>query len=368
MENPFIFGEPAKGEKFIDRKRELERLRNYIINARNVIIYSPRRFGKTSLILKVLEELKGDIISIFIDCYSVTSEKDLASRLTKKVLQHYKGKEIWYAVKKLFQNITPKITIETTPSVQIEISYEGVENWEEALDLPQKLALDKGKRVVVVFDEFQELAKFDNLLKLLRSRFQHHDKVSYIFIGSKRHLMEWIFKSKESPFYNFGVHITLKEIPKKEFEIYIRDAFKRGNIEIKEHVVDLILSLTRCHPYYTQRLCFELWYVGTLKKVVDEKDVEKTLSELISDLEDSYLLIWESLTPNQRKALLAVAKGEEDLFSGEFLRKYDFKSPASVQSALRKLVEKELVTKIGEAYKVSDVFMEYWLKKRFLEE
>lgn len=230
------------------------------------------------------------------------------------------------------------------------------------------MALDKGKRVVIVFDEFQELAKFDSLLKLLRSKFQHHDRVSYIFIGSRRHLMEWIFKSKESPFYNFGAHITLKEIPKEEFKIYIRDAFKRGSIEIEEHVVDRILSLTRSHPYYTQRLCFELWYVGVLKKEIDEKDVERILSELISDLEDSYLLIWESLTPNQRKVLLAVAKGEEDLFSGEFLRKYDFKSPASVQSALRKLVEKEIVTKIGETYKVSDVFMEYWLKKRFLEE
>jgi hypothetical protein len=219
---------------------------------------------------------------------------------------------------------------------------------------------------VVVFDEFQELGRFDNLLNTLRSSFQHHTRVSYIFIGSKRHMMEWIFRNRESPFYNFGAHLTLREIPAGFFHAFITDAFAGASIPVGEEVIDSLLRLTGCHPHYTQRLCFELWYRGLAKGVVGPDDLEGTVRDVIADLEDSYLAIWDALSFNQRKALLAVVLGESDLFSGEFARRHLFTSPASVQSAIRKLVERDIIVERDGDYAVADLFLGHWIKMRFI--
>jgi Cdc6-like AAA superfamily ATPase len=179
-------------------------------SSQNAILYSPRKFGKTSLILRAMEETDGEIISLFIDCYAITSER-----------------EIFEAITRLFSGLVPKITIKTVPEVQLEVDWEREEDWREACELPERLAEDRGCPVVVVFDEFQELGRFEGLLKTLSSAFQHHTCVSYVFIGSKRHMMEWIFQNRESPFYNFGAHITLREIPEEIFTAFISDAFSR---------------------------------------------------------------------------------------------------------------------------------------------
>ncbi len=357
------------GEHFINREKELKKLKNYLENQRNVIIYSPRRYGKTSLVrraLAELNELKAEYCCLFIDCYAVISERELAKKLSEQVLMHYPEKEFFEAVKRLFHGLSPKLTIKSIPEVQVEVDYNYEDDWHESFDLPKRLAEDKEMPVIVVFDEFQELGRFKNLLKVLRATFQNHQCVSYVFIGSRRHMMEWIFQSQESPFYNFGAHITLKEIPKPEFPGYIRYAFEESGILFDEKAIEEMLKLTKCHPHFTQRVCFELWYTGRRNGCVKKGDPERVLKEVISDLEDSFISVWDSLSPNQRKALLGIAKDGRDLFSGNFLRENDFKSPASVQSALRKLIERDIVSRSVKQYNVSDVFMEYWLKFRFL--
>ncbi|MCC7565494.1 MAG: hypothetical protein KO206_04345, partial [Methanomicrobiaceae archaeon] len=159
-----------------------------------------------------------------------------------------------------------------------------------------------------------------------------------------------------------------REIPKDAFSGYILSSFAEADIAIAEDTVDALLALSACHPHYTQRLCFDLWYRGKIRGEITQSDLDAVLGEVIADLEDSYLTIWGSLTPNQKKVLLAVAQGEGDLFSGTFVRAYDFRSPASVQSALRKLIEKEIVAETGGTYRLSDIFMGYWLKQRFVGE
>ncbi len=154
MENPFVFGEPVRGGSFIDRERELLRLEQYLQSSRNVIVYSPRKYGKTSLVLRAIDDLSGEILPIFIDCYAVMSEKDLARALSKKVLRHYPEKEFFETVKRLFLGVTPKITLKTVPEVQVEVEYAGEEEWRDAFELPQRLAADTGVPAAVVFDEF----------------------------------------------------------------------------------------------------------------------------------------------------------------------------------------------------------------------
>jgi len=56
--NPFIFGKVVTGKYFTNRTEELRELKQDIKNHTNIILYGPRRYGKTSLIFNLFESLK----------------------------------------------------------------------------------------------------------------------------------------------------------------------------------------------------------------------------------------------------------------------------------------------------------------------
>lgn len=298
-----------------------------------------------------------DIIPIWIDCYGIISKKELAERISYEILKNWKSKAIIGALKKLFKSVKPRIRV--GEEIEVEFSLEEEEKaFEESLELPQKLASTSKKIVTVVFDEFQEIVEIgQDVLPKMRSAFQKHDKVSHIFVGSKMGMMKKIFRSSLSPFYNFGLHITLNKLPKDEFKEFIRDKFLKTGITIGDTVIERILEITDCHPYYTQMLCHRLWFNAyTSNKEVKSEDVEKTLGELLLEEEDAYITIWDSLTLNQRKVLVAIARGESDLYSADFLRKYRIKRASNVQNALKGLTNKEIVSKVRSGYTITDPF------------
>lgn len=365
MKNPFVYGEPVDRENFADRKRELEELKTDVLSGQNVIIYSPRRFGKSSLVHNALLELGDKVIPLWIDCYRVLTKKELAEKIASEVIKNWKTRDILESVKKLFRTLTPKIRLGENVEVEFSIGEEE-RAFEESLKLPQRLAEHSKKRVVVVFDEFQEIAELGNqVLKKMRSEFQWHKEVTYIFIGSKQGMMEKIFRSAQSPFYNFGRHLVLKKIPLEEFREFIMEKFHSTGISLKDEIADRILELTDGHPYYTQKFCHELWYLGKLKGTLTLNDVNETFSKLVVESEASYIEIWDSLPLSQKKVLLAIARGEKDLYSTSFLARYEFRSPSPVQYSVRALREKELVHRINGRYEISDPFMRHWLLWRF---
>ncbi|WP_099209937.1 AAA family ATPase [Thermococcus henrietii] len=365
MENPFVYGEPVAKENFADRKKELEELKVEMLSGQNVIIYSPRRFGKSSLVYAALLELKGQVVPLWVDCYGVLTKRELAEKIASQALQHWKTKNLFEMVKKLFRGITPRIRVGEKLEVEFSIGEEE-KALEESLKLPQRLAEHTQKKVVVVFDEFQEIAELgEDILKKMRSEFQWHEKVSYVFIGSKRGMMEKIFRSAQSPFYNFGRHMVLKKIPREEFKVFISEKFHSTGVGIDPEIVEGILNLTGCHPYYTQKFCHELWFVGKLKGRITPEDMEETFKRVIAESEDSYIEIWDSLPISQKKVLLAIARGEKELYSSEFLIKYGFKTTSQVQYSIRALREKELIYRAGGEYEIADPFLRHWLLWRF---
>jgi len=365
MENPFIYGEPVDRENFADRKKELEELKTDMLSGQNIILYSPRRFGKSSLVYNALLELEDQVVSLWIDCYGVLTKKELAEKIASEAIRHWKTKDILEGVKKLFRSLTPKIRLGNNIEIEFSIGEEE-RAFEESLKLPQRLAEHSKKHVVVVFDEFQEIAELgERILKKMRSEFQWHKDVTYVFIGSKRSMMEKIFRLAQSPFYNFGKHFVLRKIPREEFKEFILEKFRITEVSMDEEIVDRILELTDGHPYYTQKFCHELWYVGKLKGSLTLKDVEKAFSRLVIESETSYIEIWDSLPLSQKRVLLAIARGEKDLYSTSFLIKYGFSSASQVQYSVRALREKELVHRINGSYEISDPFMAYWLLWRF---
>lgn len=365
MENPFRYGEPVVGKDFADRKKELEELKMEMLSGQNVIIYSPRRFGKSSLVYNAILSLEDQIIPLWVDCYGVLTKKELAEKIASEALKHLKLQNLLESAKRLFKKVTPKIRLGDTLEVEFAFGEEETA-FEESLELPQRLADHLEKRVVVVFDEFQEVAELgEDVLKKMRSKFQWQRDVTFVFIGSRRSMMERIFRSAQSPFYNFGRHMVLGKIPKDEFREFILEKFKETGIEVEENIVNRVLELTGGHPYYTQKFCHRLWYVGKLKGSLKMEYVEETFRELVKESEASYIEIWDSLPLSQRKVLLAIARGERDLYSAEFFIKYGFSSASSVQYSIKALREKELIHRINGEFEISDPFLRHWLLWRF---
>lgn len=368
MENPFIYGDIVTGKYFADRGRECKELIEDIKSGQNMIIYSPRRYGKTSLILKVLEQLeKEGILTAYLNLFEMTSKLEFTEKFASSVIPKGKLDDIINLIKDTLSRISPKITLGTEPSITIDLMlYEKVDNkaLAEILDLPQKIAKLKKKRMVVVLDEFQEIKKFNgNIEKTMKSRLQHHNLVSYVFMGSKKHLFDTIFRDRERPLFRFGKQFYLDKLPKTEYAEFIKKRFLEKLIKIDKVMLNKIFEITDGHPYYTQQLCHELWNIST-KGAITKEDLEEAIKNVLRNQSYAYELIWDSLRGKQKSLILGIALGERNLYSIEFIRKYNLNSPPFVQKALKTLEDKQLVEKKEDRYVIEDVFFGEWLKRK----
>ncbi|MBU1262738.1 ATP-binding protein [bacterium] len=212
--NPFKAGSTVTDEYFTDREEEIKTLLLDLKSGQNVILYSPRRFGKTSLILKVISHLKKeDCLCIYVDLFPISSKKRFAEILASAIAKgtSKRVEEVARKIKNFLPNIFPKIVLKGEGNMEFDLEFGERELDIEKLltslyDLPQNIASKRRKRIVMVFDEFQQIGQIDGeeIEKNLRSKIQHHNDVSYIFMGSKRHLMERIFNDKSRPFYKIG--------------------------------------------------------------------------------------------------------------------------------------------------------------------
>src|SRR3989344_8040144 len=165
MKNPFYFGKEVVGESFTNRKSEIKELLSDIEQGQNIIIYSPRRYGKTSLIKRVLgiAEERG-ILSFYLDLYPITNFQDfieIYARALAGAEPPSKFKEFIKVLGKLIPKLLPKVSIGPKGGLEISFDFEKIFKEKEVilddlLEAAQKLAVKKGKSAVVVFDEFQE--------------------------------------------------------------------------------------------------------------------------------------------------------------------------------------------------------------------
>lgn len=210
MENPFIIGKAAEGEYFINRAEDRKRLDANLTHGINTIIISPRRWGKTSLVKKVLNDIHDErFITVFVDVFRCKSEYEFYRNFATCVIKQTSSKlDEWVETVKLFlSGITPKFSFGSDPLNDFSLSFEWDEHddtEEEILSLPQKIAEKKGKKVIVCLDEFQQIAEFSSSVdfqKKLRSVWQHQQDVTYCMFGSKKHLMENFFSNRSMPFF-----------------------------------------------------------------------------------------------------------------------------------------------------------------------
>ncbi|MGB2705244.1 MAG: ATP-binding protein [Candidatus Omnitrophota bacterium] len=371
MDNPFVYGKEVSGESFCNRKEEISELLRDIENSQNVLIFSQRRFGKTSLIKQVTEKArKKGIIDIYVDLYPVLSEEDFVRLYSEAIANSIFGKikKKLKEAAKLFKQIRPKLSLDQTGQTSYSVDIDKSEmlpSLKDALESVKRYADGKKKKMVVVFDEFQQVGQLetDRIVKTIRSISQKHRNISYIYMGSKKHLIIDMFNNPNKPFYRSAKPFPLNKIKSKELIQFVHNKFKNSNKQISKNLVNRIIETSESHPYYVQYLCHIIWEITNGKKIVNENDLKDSLKRLLERESSTYEATMNLLTTRQKQALVAIAKiiPGEKIFSSAFVEKHNLGSASTLQRTVQSLIDKDLIDKEKDLCTVIDVFFKKWL-------
>ncbi|MFC1770398.1 ATP-binding protein [Candidatus Margulisiibacteriota bacterium] len=373
--NPFIYGGIIEEKALCNREKEYQDILNTIESGVNLFLYSERRQGKTSLIKKVISNLdRNKYQPIYVDLSGTDDIQEFISSYVKNITKDIKGgiDKIIEFSKSIFGRLRPKISFESDglPTISIELSDASVidDTLEDVLNSVVKLSKRHKKRVVVVFDEFQQVLEYpsDKIIRIMRAVIQNHINTPYIFLGSRKHLMQKLYDSPSKPFYKAGKHYPLMSISKSDWTPYIEERFRAGNRIISRENIDKILELTDCHPYHTQHLCHEIWEVSSNNKIINDDIIDKALETVLSRESGVYTTRWLSLTYNQKKVLKFLSKHiiSDNPFSYDTLQEIGLKGTASLNRVYISLLEKDILDRSieGKLY-IQDRFFKIWIKR-----
>lgn len=370
MKNPFVYGKEVTKENFCNRPDEIKELTRDIENSQSVLIYSQRRFGKTSLIKRVYEQLSPDVVRVYADLYPVLSDEDFISIYAEAVSRVVTG-GVTEKIKELasvFTKIRPVFSMDQSgrPTFSVEVKASEVKLYlEDVLESVFRYTEKVNKRAVVCFDAFQQIGqlKTDRLEKYMRSKFQAHKNVSYIFMGSKKHLIHDMFNNPNRPFYRSAKPFPLGKINEAELKHFIGRKFADSGKSISGELIDKIISVCESHPYYVQYLCHIIWEQAIDRGSITGQDFEDSLGLLLQRESSTYEATWDLLSVKQRQVLIALSEmsSGEKIFSADFLHENKLGSASSVQRTLNSLIDKDLVDKTGGRYSVIDMFLKKWI-------
>ena len=371
MENPFVYGKEVFGDNFCNRKNEINELCRDVVNSQSVIVFSQRRLGKTSLIKEVFRSCKNKgIITIYVDLYAALDEEDFVTIYAKAVAETVFGniQKKFKELAKFFRKIRPTFSMDQLGQMSYTMNIDNKElipALEDVLDSVKRYADKRNKKVAVCFDEFQQIGQFktDKIEKIMRSSFQKHHNIAYIFMGSKKHLITDMFNNPNRPFYRSAKPFPLGKINTDELILFIKNKFQKTKKSIDDDIINEIIDVSESHPYYIQYICHIIW-----EKALDERNAKraafiKSLDLLLKRESSAYEATWDLLTVKQKQALIALAKAlpGDKLFSAEFLQKHNLGSASTLQRTLRSLVDKDLIDKEKGVYSIIDVFFKKWI-------
>ena len=369
MEQLFIFGKPVKDNSFTDREAETARLSANFSEGINTFLISPRRWGKTSLVKRVVAQSENDkLLFVFADVFKAKTASDFCSILANAILKQTSTAldDLVDGVKSLISRFNVGISL--SPDVMNPLNLEfGMSDdrqaIEDILSLPAKIARKRGKRVIVCIDEFQQIVQFEDSLtfqKLLRTVWQHQEDVTYCLFGSRKHMMEGLFDDESKPFYKFADIVYLKRIPLSYWLDFISNKFASRGKFISDNQIERICTTVDFHSSYVQQLC---WYVFLLSgEIVKDADVDAGIEELIAQNRALFESRTENLTPVQMRFITAVASGISDGFSSAaVIGKYKLGSSALSVATRKSLLDKGLLDMEDGKTKLSDPVMGLWL-------
>src|SRR6266571_5044400 len=329
----FPVGGPVPARDLVGRETYMRRLVERLGDGNHVLVAGPRRIGKTSIILEVLRRLRRrGALTAYVDCLGATDVRGLGERLVDALLENVSGAERSFEqAKAIAAGVRPSVKVKYE-HVELALELAREKNaqrfFEGALDLPRALAARNGKRVVVIFDEFQAAGRLGpRVFDVMRARFQAQRGVAYAFLGSEEGILEQLFSEKGHAFFRFAVPIDLADAGGHRFGIapddwleYLEAKFAAKKLVIDDSSVDRILDATGGHPQDTMQVCAALYYLmrDAGARTVTPDFLEVAYEQAMRELERPFALHWSELGSQKYLQLVAtrVAQGAV-LFASE---------------------------------------------------
>ena len=374
MENPFTIKSYESKDLFCDREEELQLMLRNCENRSDTTLISQRRMGKTGLILRLFDELKDvrpDIHTIYLDIFASRTFDDFIKLLAEAAMRSFQPKtSIGEKLLTFIKSLRPQLSFDNiTGEPQLQITYQTAHEKEYTLRGLFEFLDSQGDHTIIAIDEFQQIRDYpeQNIEALLRTYIQQTHNLTFIFCGSKKHMMADIFSNVKKPFYNSTVFVSLGKIPETSYSDFIRKIFADHHKSITDEALMFILDWTRRHTYYTQQLCHTIYANGSVSITIEE--VKKACEQLMKQSETVFLQYRQMLTDKQWNYLIAVAKegSVQQITASAFLKDHNIGSPSVSRRLADALCEKGLIndeiTLAGTTYSVSDVFLSRWMER-----
>lgn len=374
MENPFIIKSYESKELFCDREEELQLMLRNCINSTDMTLISQRRMGKTGLILRLFDELKDtrpEIHTIYFDIFASRNIDDFIKLMAEAAMKAFPSKtSMGEKFLTFIKSLRPQLSFDNiTGEPQLQIAYQTTHEKEYTLRGLFEFLDSQNEHIVIAIDEFQQIRDYpeQNMEALLRTYIQQTHNLTFIFCGSKKHMMADIFANEKKPFYNSTTFVSLDKISEESYSVFIRHLFNERQRSITDEALQFILDWTRRHTYYTQQLCHTVFANGNEAVTIDE--VKKACEQLMKQGETVYLQYRQMLTDKQWDYLIAVAKegSVQQITSAAFLKAHQIGTPSVSRRLADALCEKGLlnddVAINGTTYTLSDVFLSHWMER-----
>lgn len=376
MDNPFIFRAYKSKELFCDRQNELEYLVSNCMSGADTTLIAQRRIGKTGLIYRLFDEIKTrklPITPIYVDIFATRSLEDFVKSLSEAIMESLPPKSsIGKKFVTFIKSLRPIITYDPlTSAPQIQLTMQSEEEKQQTLKGLLTFLNNQSERILLAIDEFQQIREYPekNIEALLRTIIQKLNNVTFLYCGSKRHMMLDIFSGERNPFYRSTEFLTLQKLDRTIYSDFIRHNFTAAGKEIDEDSINYILNWTRAHTYFTQRLCHTVFNMAGKK--VDTNIVKQSAAQILKSDTVVFGQYQQLLTSGQWNLMIAIAKECEvtQISARQFLRKHHLGNPSSVNRTLASLIEKNIVDEdISDgktSYSINDVFLSRWLEDKY---
>ena len=362
--NPFVYSRPLAAEDVIDREPETERLLALAAGGHYVRLYAPRRYGKTSLLLKALDEAerRAQMVPVLVDLYGILSLADVTVRIERAYAAQLKGKLRELADRFLAATGLGLSLGAYGISVQLQIDrkLDPLPSLHALLDLPLRLADGRKRRALIVFDEFQDVTKVEQLEAVLRAHIQYQGGcAAYVFSGSEPGLMRQLFETKAKPLYGQAEPLRLTRLDASDLVDEIVRRFGATNRGVGD-VLAQLLATARGHPQRAMLLANRLWDEVAAGTSANNEQWVAALARTKLEAAPEFDALWKSLSLVEQKTIRAIEETGGSLYRPRTLQRLRL-AKASAQTAVRNLTERAHVERLGGRFEFVDPLFPLWV-------
>ena len=372
--NPFIVTGKIEPEYFCDRVTESARLVKSVTNGNNMVIISPRRMGKTGLIQFCYDkpEIADEYYTFFIDILHTSSLREFTYLLGRAIYETLlpRSRKMASLFILTIKSISGKFGLDPftgMPTFNVELGH--IARPEYTLDEIFQYLAHADKPCIVAIDEFQQIAKYPekNIEAQLRTHIQKLRNCNFIFAGSERHMMQEMFTSAARPFYHSADMLELKAIVPEIYIPFIAGHFKKRNRRIASDDIERVYNLFKGHTYYVQKAFNEAFADTPEGEECTLETIRAAIDNMVASNDTIFREILSNIPEKQKELLYAIAKeGEaERITSAAFIKRHSLASASSVQSAMKKLLEKDIITEINKVFSVTDKLFAMWMNRMY---